>query len=58
MTMQHLVVDLAEAAQDSPTFKGQLQASNDSFEDALRLQEMAVRLLRTYLEDAASMQLE
>ena len=45
---------LAEAAKDSPSFRASLQRTEDSFEDCLRLQESAIRLLRTFLEDLAS----
>lgn len=47
-------VFLREAAKDSPKFKSLLQKEEDTFEDCLRLQEAAVRILRTYLEDLAS----
>jgi hypothetical protein len=50
-----LIVDVEEARRDSPAFKQQLRRIEDDFEDALRVQEAAVRLLRTYLEDAARM---
>jgi hypothetical protein len=45
---------LTEAVKDSPEFRASLQRSEDSFEDCLRTQESAIRLLRTFLEDLAS----
>jgi hypothetical protein len=45
---------LSEASKDSPEFRASLQRTEDAFEDCLRLQEAAIRLLRTFLEDLAS----
>lgn len=46
--------NLEEAGKDSPQFRASLQRQEDSFEDCLRLQEAAIRILRTFLEDLAS----
>ena len=52
-----MLINLDEARKDSPEFRASLQRLEDNFEDCLRLQEAAIRILRTFLEDFARTQL-